>query len=102
MATPTPLKKPAARPELRVRGFDRSAPGSYREQVQLLRLLDASSDAEDSGDQRAMVKVGLALFAFIEARAYREDGGDPAELLDLLSAEEMDALARQLAGLMKE
>lgn len=86
------------KPTLLIRGFDRSAPGSYREQIKLLRLIDASQEAKESGDTRAMVKVGLELYALIESRAYREDGGDPAELLDLMSAEEVDALAQQIAG----
>ena len=75
---------------LRVKPIDVSAPGSFRERLQVMRALAEIREADNYIDGQ------LALDELLASRLETTDGSDLEEALTQLSAEEADAMVKEL------
>ena len=76
---------------VRVRPIDVTAPGSFRERLRILRVLQ-----EIRSDDTDFIAGQLLLDELVISRLETVDGSDLDEALDKLTAEEADALVKQL------
>lgn len=95
---------------LHIKPIDMSQPGSYRLRRKFrdlpIKLYQIQQDAERAlrdGDEAAITRLSAENMAItvemedlVVKRAYREDGGDVEEALDLLSADGFDELFREM------
>ena len=75
---------------LRVKPIDVSAPGSFRERLQVMKALAEIREADNYIDGQ------LALDELLASRLETTDGSDLEEALTQLSAEEADAMVKEL------
>jgi hypothetical protein len=76
---------------IRVRPIDGNAPGSFRERGRILRTLQRIQ-----ADDTNYIEGQLLLDELLASRLETTDGSDLEEALDKLTAEEADALVKQL------